>query len=296
MVVRNITLEEKLMDSVQLNNGVKMPVSGFGVFQIEDRSEVARVVYDAISAGYRLLDTAQSYGNEDGVGDGIAAAIGDGLVSRDELFITTKVWLNAAGYDKARSSLDDSLRKLRLEHIDLVLIHQPFGDYYGTYRAMTELYRGGVIGAIGVSNFYPDRLVDMALHNEVVPSVNQIEVNPFNQQIEAEHWNSKYGVQLEAWAPFAEGRNKLFTDPTLLRIGMAHGKTVGQVVLRWLVQRGIVPLAKTTHIERMRENLNIFDFTLTDAEMMSIAGMDLGTSQFFDHRAPDKVEYVNNLH
>jgi 2,5-diketo-D-gluconate reductase A len=284
------------MDSIRLNNNVDMPAQGFGVFQISDNSETARVVLDAIRTGYRLIDTAQSYGNEEGVGDGIAEAIAQGIVGRKELFVTTKVWLNAAGYDKALASLGESLRKLRLDYIDLVLIHQPYGDYYGTYRAMTELYRQGKIRAIGVSNFYPDRLVDMGLHNDVVPSVNQIEVNPFNQQIEAQRWNTKYGVQLEAWAPFAEGKNGLFTNPVLSGIAQAHGKKTGQVVLRWLIQRGIVPLAKTTHEERMRENLDVFDFALSQDEMSAIAGLDLGESQFFDHREPDKVEYVNSLH
>lgn len=284
------------MEYITLNNGIKMPAAGFGVFQIKDADECARVVYDAIASGYRLIDTAQSYYNEEAVGRGIARAIDDGIVSRDELFITTKVWLNAAGYEPAKASLAESMRKLGLGYLDLALIHQPYGDYYGTYRAMTELYQAGRIRAIGVSNFYPDRLVDLALHADVVPAVDQIEVNPFDQKNESLKWAAKYGVQVEAWAPFAEGRSGLFTNPELAEIGENHGKSVGQVVLRWLIQRGIVPISKTTRKERMAENLNLFDFQLTPDEMAAIAKLDTATSQFFDHRTPESVEYVAKLH
>jgi 2,5-diketo-D-gluconate reductase A len=284
------------MEYVTLNNGVEMPSVGFGVFQIPDQAECARVVRDAIEVGYRLIDTAQSYHNEEGVGEGISQAIANGTVKREDLFVTTKVWLNAAGYEPAKASLEESLRKLQLDYLDLVLIHQPYGDYYGTYRAMAELSREGRIRAIGVSNFFPDRLVDMALHADVVPAVNQIEVNPFNQNNKALTWATKYGVRIQAWAPFAEGKNGLFSNPELTAIGTRHGKTVGQVVLRWLMQRGIVPLAKTTHRERMAENLDVFDFTLTSAEMDVIAKLDTGVSQFFDHREPESVELVDSLH
>ncbi|PJM72911.1 2,5-diketo-D-gluconic acid reductase [Bifidobacterium primatium] len=284
------------METITLNNGITMPAAGFGVFQIRDADECARVVHDAIAAGYRLIDTAQSYYNEEAVGRGIARAIGEGIVSRDDLFVTTKVWLNAAGYEPAKASLEESMRKLGLGYLDLALIHQPYGDYYGTYRAMTELYRAGRIRAIGVSNFYPDRLVDLALHADVVPAVDQIEVNPFDQKNESLKWAAKYGVQVEAWAPFAEGRGGLFTNPELTAIGERHGKSVGQVVLRWLIQRGVVPIAKTTHKERMAENLDLFDFQLTPDEMAVIARLDTATSQFFDHRTPEAVEYVAKLH
>ena len=284
------------MEYITLNNGIKMPAAGFGVFQIKDADECARVVYDAIASGYRLIDTAQSYYNEEAVGRGIARAIDEGIVSRDDLFITTKVWLNAAGYEPAKASLTESMRKLGLGYLDLVLIHQPYGDYYGTYRAMTELYQAGRIRAIGVSNFYPDRLVDLALHADVVPAVDQIEVNPFDQKNESLKWAAKYGVQVEAWAPFAEGRGGLFTNPELAEIGERHGKSVGQVVLRWLIQRGIVPISKTTRKERMAENLDLFDFQLTPDDMAAIAKLDTATSQFFDHRTPESVEYVAKLH
>ena len=284
------------MEYITLNNGIKMPAAGFGVFQIKDADECARVVYDAIASGYRLIDTAQSYYNEEAVGRGIARAIDEGIVSRDDLFITTKVWLNAAGYEPAKASLTESMRKLGLGYLDLVLIHQPYGDYYGTYRAMTELYQAGRIRAIGVSNFYPDRLVDLALHADVVPAVDQIEVNPFDQKNESLKWAAKYGVQVEAWAPFAEGRGGLFTNPELAEIGERHGKSVDQVVLRWLIQRGIVPISKTTRKERMAENLDLFDFQLTPDEMAAIAKLDTATSQFFDHRTPESVEYVAKLH
>lgn len=279
------------MEYVTLNNGIKMPAVGFGVFQIKDSDECIRVVKDAIDAGYRLIDTAQSYGNEEAVGE----AIQQSSIAREELFITTKVWISHGGYEKAKASIEESLKKMQLEYLDLVLIHQPLNDYYGTYRAMMELYKAGKIRAIGVSNFYPDRLVDMALFNEVVPAVNQIEVNPFHQQIKAQQVNEKYHVQLEAWAPFAEGRNGMFTNPTLQAIADQYGKSIGQVILRWLVQRGIVPLAKTVRKERMMENINIFDFELSEKDMEVIASMDKKESSFFDHREAASVERLANL-
>lgn len=279
------------MEYITLNNGIKMPAAGFGVFQVRDAAECTRVVLDAIDAGYRLIDTAQSYGNEEAVGEAIAKS----PVPREELFITTKVWISNGGYEKAKASIEESMRKLRVDYIDLLLIHQPLGDVYGTYRAMTELYKAGKIRAIGVSNFYPDRLVDFTLFNEVKPAVNQIEVNPFHQQEEAKAVHDKYGVTMEAWAPFAEGKNGIFANSVLKEIGEQYGKSVGQVILRWLVQRGIVPLAKTTRKERMLENIRIFDFALSDADMKKIAALDLKQSSFFDHRDPAAVEMLAGL-
>lgn len=279
------------MEYIILNNGVKMPAAGFGVFQVRDAAECTRVVLDAIDAGYRLIDTAQSYGNEEAVGEAIANA----PVPREELFITTKVWISNAGYEKAKASIEESMRKLRVDYLDLLLIHQPLSDVYGTYRAMEELYRDGKLRAIGVSNFYPDRIVDFALFNEVTPAVNQIEVNPFHQQHEAKAVHDKYGIVVEAWAPFAEGRNGMFENPVLQEIGAQYGKSVGQVILRWLVQRGIVPLAKTTRKARMLENIDIFDFALSDADLEKIVVLDQKTSSFFNHRDPAAVEMLAGL-
>ena len=279
------------MEFKTLNNGIKIPVVGFGVFQIQDKEECVRVVLDAIDVGYRLIDTAQSYGNEEAVGEAIMKT----SVPREELFITTKVWISNGGYEKAKASIEESLRKMKLDYLDLVLIHQPLNDYYGTYRAMIDLYKEGKIKAIGVSNFYPDRLVDLALFNEIVPAINQIEVNPFHQQIEAQKINEKYNVQLEAWAPFAEGRNGMFTNPQLKAIGDKYGKSVGQVILRWLVQRGIIPLAKTVRKERMLENINIFDFELSKEDMDVIASMDKKESSFFNHQEASSVERLASL-
>lgn len=256
------------MEYKTLNNGVKMPVVGFGVFQVKDEEECKRVVLDAIDAGYRLIDTAQSYGNEKAVGK----AIQETNVPREE-----------------------SLEKMQLDCFDLVLLHQPFKDYHGAYRALIDLYKEGKIKAIGVSNFYPDRLVDLALDTEVVPAVNQVEVNPFHQQDAALIYNTKYGVQLEAWAPFAEGKNGIFTNETLVEIGNKYHKSVGQVILRWLVQRGIVPLAKTVRKERMQENLNIFDFELSEEDMQTIASLNKDTSSFFSHYDPATVEMICGL-
>lgn len=279
------------MEYVTLNNGLKMPAAGFGVFQIQDKEECIKVVLEAIEAGYRLIDTAQSYGNEEAVGEAIKKA----SVNREELFITTKVWISNGGYDKAKSSIEESLQKMQLEYLDMVLIHQPLNDYYGTYHAMIDLYKEGKIKAIGVSNFYPDRLVDITLFNEVVPAVNQIEVNPFHQQIEAQKVNQKYGVQLQAWAPFAEGKNGMFTNPELQKIADKYGKSIGQVILRWLVQRGIVPLAKTIRKERMIENISIFDFALTTKDMEIIASLDRKESSFFNHQEAASIERLASL-
>ncbi len=279
------------MEYITLNNGIKMPKAGFGVFQIKDKEECVRVVLDAIDAGYRLIDTAQSYGNEEAVGEAIAQT----SVPREELFITTKVWISNYGYEKAKASVEESLKKMQLDYIDLALLHQPFKDYHGAYRALMDLYKEGKIKAIGVSNFYPDRLVDLALDVDVKPAVNQVEVNPFHQQDKALEYNNKYGVQLEAWAPFAEGKNGIFTNETLTKIGQKYGKSVGQVILRWLVQRGIVPLAKTVRKERMLENINIFDFELSDEDMKVIASLNKDTSSFFSHYDPETVEMICGL-
>lgn len=279
------------MKDVMLNNGIKMPIAGFGVFQIPDLEECERAVLDAIEVGYRLIDTAQAYGNEEAVG----RAIQKTSVPREELFITTKVWISNAGYEKAKGSIEESLKKMQLDYLDLVLIHQPVGGYYGTYRAMEELYKEGKIKAIGVSNFYPDRLVDICLFNEVVPAVNQVEVNVFHQQKEAEKVMTKYQVQMQAWAPFAEGRNDMFNQPLLKEIGNRYNKTVAQVILRWLTQRGIVVLAKSTHKSRMEENINIFDFELSEQEMQMIAELDKKESSFFSHYDPNIIEYLASL-
>lgn len=280
-----------MMETVTLNNGVKMPKAGFGVFQVKDQEECTRSVLDAIDAGYRLIDTAQSYGNEEAVGKAIAQT----SVPREELFFTTKVWISNYGYEKAKQSVLDSLEKMGLDYIDLVLLHQPFKDYYGAYRALEDLYKEGKIRAIGVSNFYPDRLVDLCLDAEIVPAVNQIEVNVFHQQIEAQKWNEKYGVQVEAWAPFAEGRNNMFSNPVLQEIGDQYHKSIAQVILRWLVQRNIVPLAKSVKKERMEQNIDIFDFELSGEDMKKIEALDEKTSSFFSHYDPATVEMICGL-
>lgn len=279
------------MKDVILNNGVKMPIVGFGVYQMTDLDECERAVLEAIEVGYRLIDTAQAYGNEEAVG----RALQKTTIPREELFITTKVWISNAGYDKARQSIEESMKKMKLTYIDLVLIHQPVGDYYGTYRAMTELYKEGKIKAIGVSNFYPDRLIDMSLFNEITPAINQVEVNVFHQQKEAQRYMEKYQVQMQAWAPFAEGRKDMFNQSLLKEIGSRYNKSVAQVILRWLVQRNIVVLAKTSHQSRMKENINIFDFELTEAEMKLISELDQKESSFFSHYDPSRIEYLGNL-
>ena len=279
------------MEYVTLNNGIKMPAVGFGVFQIKEKDECVRVVLDAIESGYRLIDTAQSYGNEEAVGEAIQKT----NVPREELFITTKVWITNYGYNQTIASVEASLKKMQLDYLDLVLLHQPFNDYYGAYRALIDLYKKGKIKAIGVSNFYPDRLVDLALFNEVKPAVNQVEVNVFHQQIEAQTYNEKYGVQMEAWAPFAEGRNNMFSNPELQEIGNKYNKSIAQVILRWLVQRNIVPLAKSVKKTRMQENINIFDFELSDEDMQKISAMDKKESSFFSHYDPATIEMIAGL-
>ena len=279
------------MEFVTLNNGVKMPKVGFGVYRIKDHKQCKQAVLDAIDAGYRLIDTAQSYGNEEAVGK----AIQETSVPRNELFITTKVWVTNYGYEKTKASVEESLKKMQLDYIDLVLLHQPFNDYYGAYKALEDLYKEGKIKAIGVSNFYPDRLVDLAIFSDVKPAVNQVEVNVFHQQTTAQTNNEKYEVQMEAWAPFAEGRNNMFTNPELKAIGDKYGKSIAQVILRWLVQRGIVPLAKSVKKERMQENINIFDFELNYEDMEIIESMNRNKSCFFDHYNAATVEMIAGL-
>ena len=280
------------MEYITLNNGVKMPKVGFGVYQVTDQNECRQAVLDAIDVGYRLIDTAQAYGNEEAVGEAIKMS----GVDRKDLFITTKVWISNYGYEKAKMSVEESLKKMQLDYLDLVLLHQPFNDYYGAYQALVDLYKEGKIKAIGVSNFYPDRLVDMAIFSEVTPAINQVEVNVFHQQKEAQVYNEKYGVQLEAWAPFAEGRNNMFSNLELKAIGEKYGKTVAQVILRWLVQRNIVPLSKSVKKSRMEENINIFDFELSKEDMDKISEMDKKESSFFSHYDHSIVEMIAGLH
>ena len=273
------------MNTITLNNGVKMPQMGYGVYQVNP-AECERCVLDAISSGYRLIDTAQAYNNEEGVG----AAIEKCGVPREELFIVTKIWISNAGEEKAYASILKSLSKLKSDYIDLLLIHQPFGDYYGTYRAMERAYREGKVRAIGVSNFYPDRFIDLQEHVEIKPAVNQVETHVFNQQVEAQKYMQKYGCQIMSWGPFAEGLNNFFHNEVLTAIGKAHGKTLAQVALRFLIQRGVVIIPKSTHKERMQENIDIFNFHLTDDEMKQIAALDLKHSLFFSHYEPAMVE------
>lgn len=278
------------MQKITLNNGVEMPLLGFGVFQMNDAAECERAVIDAIETGYRLIDTAASYQNETQVGN----AIKQSGIDRKELFVTTKLWLQDTSYEGAKAQFARSLKRLNMDYVDLYLIHQPYGDVHGAWRAMEELQQAGYIKSIGVSNFHPDRLADLIAFNKIVPAVNQVEVNPFTQQLHAAPWMFSKGIQPEAWAPFAEGRNGLFQNPLLTNIGEKYSKSVGQVVLRWLYQRGIVSLAKTVRKERMIENLNVLDFELTDFEMMQIAAMDTATSAFFSHRDPAMVEWLSH--
>ncbi|MEU8081622.1 aldo/keto reductase [Catellatospora citrea] len=272
---------------ITLNNGVEMPILGFGVFQVPDE-QTEQVVTDALAAGYRSIDTAASYGNEQAVGRAIAAS----GIAREELFITTKLWIQHTGEDTARREFDKSLGKLGLDYLDLYLIHQPLGDYYSSWRAMQKLYGEGLIRAIGVSNFFGDRLVDLIQHNEVTPAVNQVETHPFFQRQADQQLTRERGVQIESWGPFAEGKNDLFTNPTLTEIATGHGKSVAQVVLRWLIQRDVVVIPKSVRPDRMAQNLDIFDFELGDDEMARIAGLDTGKSMFFDHRDPAMVEWL----
>ncbi|AXB75948.1 aldo/keto reductase [Novosphingobium sp. P6W] len=274
--------------TVTLNNGVEMPSLGFGVFQVPDPAECERSVRDAIDVGYRLLDTATSYGNEEAVG----AAIRNHGIDRGELFVTTKLWIEDASYEGAKAAFERSINKLQVDYLDLWLIHQPYGDVYGAWRAMEEMHREGRIRAIGVSNFYPDRLVDFVLHNEVTPAVNQIEIHPFHQQGDAQEILEEYNVQPEAWGPFAEGKNGLFTNEVLQSIGQKHGKSTAQVVLRWLNQRGIVAIPKSVRKERMAENFAIFDFELDLDDVTKIAALDEKASAFFDHRDPAMVKWL----
>jgi 2,5-diketo-D-gluconate reductase A len=277
------------MQYVTLNNGLKMPILGFGVFQIPDPAECERAVIDAIESGYRLIDTAASYLNEESVGKGVRSS----GIDRKELFITSKLWVQHAGYERTREAIDQSLKRLQLDYLDLYLIHQPFGDVHGAWRAMEEACRDGKLRAIGLSNFQPDRLMDIMAFNEVKPAVNQIEVNPFHQQDDSTSFMAANGVQAEAWAPFAEGRNNLFQNEALAAIAAKHGKSIGQVVLRWLIQRNIVALAKTVRRERMAENLDVFDFALDAADMDDIAKLETGTSSFFSHRDPEMVRWMS---
>ncbi len=279
------------MEYVELNNGIKMPILGYGVFQIPDHEQCERCVLDAVEAGYRLIDTAQSYGNEAAVGRAIKKC----GVPREQLFITTKVWISNFGYENAKKSIKESFERLQLDYLDLLLIHQPFNDYYGTYRAMEELYMEGKLRAIGVSNFYPDRLIDLIKYNEVIPMVNQVETHPFNQQVKAHEIMKKYGVQIQAWAPFAEGRSNLFGDKTLKAVGDNYNKSNAQVALRYLIQRGVSVIPKTVNKDRMIQNMDVFDFELTKDDMERIAALDKAETLFFSHYDPEQVERLTSM-
>jgi 2,5-diketo-D-gluconate reductase A len=276
------------MQKIKLNNGVEMPILGFGVFQVKDLSECERSVMDAIHSGYRLIDTAQSYGNEQAVG----RAIKKSGLPRKELFITTKLWIQSNGHEGTKKAFENSLKRLQLDYLDLYLIHQPFGDVYGEWSAMEDLYKEERIRAIGVSNFHPDRLIDLIIHNEIVPAVNQIETHPFHQQIETQKFLQDNKVQIESWGPFAEGKNNLFRNELLASIGKKYNKTIAQVVIRWLTQRGVVAIPKSVREERMEENFNIFDFELCREDMEAIKTLDTNASLFFDHRDPAMVKWL----
>ena len=278
------------MEYATLNNGVKMPKLGYGVYQVKNE-ECERCVLDAIHTGYRAIDTAQSYGNEEAVGSAVKKC----GVPREELFLTTKVWISNASYEKAKDSIGKSLKNLQTDYIDLLLIHQPFGDYYGAYRAMEEAYRAGKLRAIGVSNFYPDRLIDLCQFAEVTPAVNQVETHVFQQQKTAHEYMKKYGVQHESWGPFAEGRKDFFTNLVLTEIGVKYGKSAAQTALRFLLQSDVVVIPKSTHKERMEQNLDVFDFTLSQEDMEAIRGLDEGESLFFSHYDPAIVEMLTNM-
>lgn len=273
------------MNTVTLNNGVIMPQVGYGVYQVSP-AECERCVSDALSVGYRMIDTAQAYHNEEGVG----AAVKNSGIARAELFLVSKIWISNYGYEKAKRSIDESLRKLGTDYIDLMLLHQPFCDRYGAYRAMEEAYREGKLRAIGVSNFYPDHFIDLASNVEIIPAVNQVETHVFDQQIAAQKYMQEFGTHIMAWAPLAEGRNGFFTNPVLETIGKKYGKSVAQVALRWLLQRGVIIIPKSTHIERMQQNIDIFDFELSDEDMAEIAALDTATSLFFNHHDPEVVK------
>jgi 2,5-diketo-D-gluconate reductase A len=278
------------MQNIILNNGVKIPLLGFGVFQVTDTTECERSVVDAIETGYRLIDTAASYLNEEAVGKGIKQS----GIAREELFITTKLWIQRNGYEGTKRAFDNSLKRLQLDYLDLYLIHQAFGDVYGEWRAMEEIYHEGRIKAIGVSNFQPDRLMDLMVHNTIIPAVNQIETNPFNQQIDTQKFLRENNIQVEAWAPFAEGRNNIFRNELLLAVAAKYKKSVAQVILRWLSQRGIVVLSKSVRKERMMENISVLDFELSMDDMTAITTLDTKTSSFFDHRDPEKVKWLGS--
>jgi 2,5-diketo-D-gluconate reductase A len=276
------------MQTVKLNNDVEIPILGFGVFQITDSAECERSVIDAIQTGYNHIDTAASYLNEEAVGRGIKQS----GVARENLFITTKLWIQSNGYEGTLKAFERSLKRLQLDYIDLYLIHQPYGDVYGEWRAMEELYQQGKVRAIGVANFQPDRIMDLMIHNQITPALNQIEVNPFQQQIDTQKFLQDNNVQTEAWAPFAEGRNNIFQNELLLTIAAKYNKSVAQVILRWLVQRDIIALAKSTRKERMLENIRVFDFELSMEDMAAIVTLDTKTSSFFDHRNPEMVKWL----
>ena len=279
------------MQTVTLNNGVEMPILGLGVYHLTEPGECERVVSEALELGYRSIDTAASYRNEEAVGRAIAAS----GIPRDELFITSKVWIQDAGEKPARAAFERSLGRLGLDYLDLYLIHQPMGDVYGSWRALENINKEGLSRAVGVSNFYPDRLVDLILQNEITPAVNQVETHPFHQQVEAQKVMQEYNVQIESWGPFAEGKNDLFTNPTLTAIAEEHGKSVGQVVLRWLIQRGVVVIPKSARRERLEENINVFDFTLSDAQMNTISTLDTGSSLFIDHNDVSAVTLLSGV-
>ena len=274
------------MNYVTLSNGVKMPQLGYGVYQVS-KEECERCVLDALKVGYRHIDTAQSYFNEEEVGRAIAKS----GIPREEIFLTTKVWIEHYGYEQTKKSIFESMQKLKVDYIDLVLLHQPFGDYYGAWRALEDMYAEGKIKAIGISNFYPDRMIELASFSRIKPMVNQVETHPHNQQIEAQKWMEKYGVQIEAWAPFGEGRGGLFANETIAKIGKKYNKLVAQVILRWELQRGIVVIPKSVHIERMEQNFNVFDFELSDEDMATMASLDKKQSSFFSHTDPNMVEW-----
>jgi 2,5-diketo-D-gluconate reductase A len=280
-----------IMKNVVLNNGVEMPILGFGVYQIPDAEECERSVYEALRTGYRMIDTASAYLNEEAVGNAIKRS----GVAREEVFVTTKLWVQDAGYESAKKAFERSLQRLQLDYLDLYLIHQPYGDVYGSWRAMEDLYRDGRVRAIGVSNFQPDRLMDLMVHNEVVPAVNQIETHPFTQQVEDHQFMREHGVQLESWGPFAEGRSNIFQNELLLSIAGEYNKSVAQVILRWLIQRGVVVIPKSIRKERIVENFDVFDFELSAEDMAAIATLDTKQSLFFDHRDPKMVKMLGEV-
>ena len=277
------------MQNVKLNNDVEMPILGFGVFQVKDLAECERSVVDAIATGYRLIDTAQSYENEEAVGK----AIKKSGVAREDLFITTKLWIQSNGSEETKKAFEISLKKLQLDYFDLYFIHQPFGDVYGEWRAMEELYKEGKARAIGVSNFQPDRLIDLIIHNEIIPAVNQIETHPFHQQNDTQKFLQENNVQIESWGPFAEGKNNLFHNELLASIGRKYDKTIAQVVIRWLTQRGVIAIPKSVRKERMKENFNSLDFELSAGDMEAIKTLDTKASSFFDHRDPAMVRWLS---